>query len=832
MAMLDLGNLKVAIQLDATQANTNLDDFNSKLGKSGQEATVQWDKVGSSLSRIGGNMTKYLTLPLLAMATASVKLASDLDETMNKVNTIFGGSSGAVEQWATGSINSMGLAKQSALDMVATFGDLGSSMGLTTAENIKMSTALVQTASDLASFKNISIERAQSALMGIYTGETEALKSLGVVMTEANLEQFAMAEGLSKTYKEMTQTEKTMLRYQYVVKATSNAQGDFAKTGGSTANQSRMITENLKELGAQFGAVLAPAINQALQTINGFLQGLQSLTPEQQKVIAVVALTVASIGPLLSAFGSLITTVQAVSTAMVALNISTGGVLAIVGLVATAIGLLGASLLTSSSHAEQTTEKMDTLGKILNTTKEEADGLGQSIEEMPDNKDISINANTETAQTNVTNLSTDVDNLQKLDRNLLLTVDTTDAQANVQGLASAVVGLLDENGPFRKEAKEMKGTIDEITNDLIGLHQNATGTYLILVKTWFQSGQITMEQAVSLGKSAIAQHKEYADSVKNDSNAMKEVITSNSDESLKVFFGMGDGINYAGSSAKNAKEGFQELEYVLKNNVGGADGAKQSADNFSKLLDKEATDSANKYRDAVHSYNEKLKEARDASNEAKTAVDEAIPVRQKEAEALAYLTNIIGTGVDKYTALQMAEEKFGKETMDSVKTALDEKGGIYELSYDDLYTMAQQHFDDVKALQAEKNGGYMTIEQEYNDKREELQQELADNVLAINQSFTKEDLDNYKKYCADNGIVLDQHALNILDTMSEMQEGIRSGQKNAYDIMDTELDVLIESYDLKYKNEVDGIKKDAEVGFTAIGVAMSGGILIVFPLSK
>ena len=123
--------------------------------------------------------------------------------------------------------------------MAALFGDMGTAMGQTPAEAAKMSESLVGLAGDLASFKNIGIEEAQTALKGIFTGEGESLKSLGVVMQDSTLEAYAMATGQKKAYDEMTQAEKVALRYAYVMDATKNAQGDFARTSGGTANQLR-----------------------------------------------------------------------------------------------------------------------------------------------------------------------------------------------------------------------------------------------------------------------------------------------------------------------------------------------------------------------------------------------------------------------------------------------------------------------------------------------------------------------------------------------------------------------------------------------------------------
>jgi hypothetical protein len=202
-------------------------------------------KFGENMANVGAKMTTFVTLPLLAAAGASFKLASDMEETTNKINVAFGDSAAQVFAWSETSIEQMGLAGQSALDAAALFGDMATSMGFSQESAAGMSMNLTQLGADLASFKNIPIEQAMTALNGVFTGETESMKMLGVVMTETNLEAFALAQGIEKSVSEMTQAEKISLRYAFVMENTKNAQGDFARTSEGAANQMRMFQESL-----------------------------------------------------------------------------------------------------------------------------------------------------------------------------------------------------------------------------------------------------------------------------------------------------------------------------------------------------------------------------------------------------------------------------------------------------------------------------------------------------------------------------------------------------------------------------------------------------------
>jgi hypothetical protein len=299
--------------------NLNTSDFDRESAKAKSKLSGLGDgfqAVGDKLSNVGKSMTIGVTLPIVAGAALAVKAASDLGETINKVTVAFGDSSQEVLDFGKTTLKSIGVAKATALDAAALFGDMATSMGLNTKEAAKMSMSLVKLAGDLASFKNISYEQAQIALAGIFTGETESLKRLGIVMTEVNLEQFALSQGIKKNIRDMTQAEKVNLRYAYVMSVTKNAQGDFARTSQSTANQIRYTNERVKELSAEFGEKLLPITGQLLEQLNKLLDVFSKLSPAQQDMAIKGAGLLAALGPMLfivgklvSGFGSLVSVV-------------------------------------------------------------------------------------------------------------------------------------------------------------------------------------------------------------------------------------------------------------------------------------------------------------------------------------------------------------------------------------------------------------------------------------------------------------------------------------------------------------------------------------------
>lgn len=307
-----VGSLFYDLDLDDTgfkqglaNVDTHLKGFSDKMGA-----------VGSKMTDVGKKATLGITLPIVGAFGFAVKSASDLNETMNKVDVAFGQNSAEVKAWANTSLASMGLAKQSALDATSLFGDMATSMGLNTGEASKMSMGLTGLGADLASFKNISFERAQTALAGVYTGETEALKGLGIVMTQANLASFAQSQGITKSMDEMSQAELVTLRYNYVMDKTKNAQGDFARTADGTANRTRVMQEQFKETSATLGQNLLPVANQLIEWVTKLTEKFTNLSPEQQKMVLLIGGIVAVIPPLLVGLGMLVTAIGTISGAL------------------------------------------------------------------------------------------------------------------------------------------------------------------------------------------------------------------------------------------------------------------------------------------------------------------------------------------------------------------------------------------------------------------------------------------------------------------------------------------------------------------------------------
>lgn len=240
----------------------------SKLGSvmSGAFSTA----LGFGIAQMAGQMVQSL----ITVCDQAIELASDMDEVQNVVDTAFGSMAYKCEEFADIAIDQFGMSKLSAKQTASTYMAMAKSMGLSMDAASDMAIETAKLTGDVASFYNISTDLASVKLKSIFTGETETLKDLGVVMTEVNLQQYALQKGITKSYSAMSQAEKVSLRYNFVMDSLADAQGDFARTSDSWANQTRVLSERFKELLSILGGGLIRVLTPVVQLINNILSAL------------------------------------------------------------------------------------------------------------------------------------------------------------------------------------------------------------------------------------------------------------------------------------------------------------------------------------------------------------------------------------------------------------------------------------------------------------------------------------------------------------------------------------------------------------------------------
>ena len=349
--MATLSSLIVSLLLDASRFDADLRSNVEKLQDVGRRVSA----IGAGISSVGRGMTMGLTLPIVGAGVAAVAAASNLEETINKVNVVFGESASVVQAWAETAATSLGQSRQQALDAAGTFGNLFTSMDMGRPIAADMSTGLVTLASDLASFNNIDPTEATTALRAGLVGEVEPLRRLGVNLNAATIAAQAMEMGLVDLSVDMTAVQgltldlekaqladteaiakwgegsiqardsaqklaeiqerlnqatqgaqevltpaqKAQAAYALIMEQTKNAQGDFIRTSDGLANSQRILKAQVVDAAGAIGTDLLPVAKELVVGLQGLIEKFASLDPEQRKTILTILGIAAAAGPLL-----------------------------------------------------------------------------------------------------------------------------------------------------------------------------------------------------------------------------------------------------------------------------------------------------------------------------------------------------------------------------------------------------------------------------------------------------------------------------------------------------------------------------------------------------
>ena len=230
------------------------------------------------LTKLGGLLaTVFSVRAITNFSKEAIQLGSDLQEVQNVVDVTFSTMNQQVNDFAKSAMHTAGLSETMAKRYTGTFGAMAKSFKFTEEDAFAMSATLTQLTGDVASFYNLSQDAAYTKLKAVFTGETESLKDLGVVMTQTALDEYALQQGMSKTTAQMSEQEKVALRYKFVLEQLSGASGDFSRTSGSWANQTRLLTLQFDQLKATIGQGLINALTPVLRVINTLIARLQVL---------------------------------------------------------------------------------------------------------------------------------------------------------------------------------------------------------------------------------------------------------------------------------------------------------------------------------------------------------------------------------------------------------------------------------------------------------------------------------------------------------------------------------------------------------------------------
>lgn len=265
----NVGSVDFELLLNSNPFNKGIKDTTNTIKSSGIE---------NSLKKIGKlAVAAFSVKAIVNFGKECIDLGSDLTEVQNVVDVTFGSLNTEVNRFAENAITQFGLGQTVTKKYVGTFGAMAKAFNFSNKEALAMSETLTGLTGDVASFYNLSSDEAYTKLKSVFTGETETLKDLGVVMTQNALDQYALANGYGKTTSKMSEQEKVALRYKFVLDKLNIANGDFARTSDSWANQTRVLGLRFNELKATLGQGFINIFAPIVKGINMVLSKLQVL---------------------------------------------------------------------------------------------------------------------------------------------------------------------------------------------------------------------------------------------------------------------------------------------------------------------------------------------------------------------------------------------------------------------------------------------------------------------------------------------------------------------------------------------------------------------------
>jgi hypothetical protein len=365
----------------ADKASSTLKAVKSAMGDMGAaapQATKAVSGLGDAMKEIG-KMVGIASVAAGVYAAVgairgAVTSASDLAETVSKVGVVFGTQADAVKKFAETSDSALGMTKNAALAAAGTYGNLFRSMDMTEAASAGMSIGLVQLASDLASFNNMDPSLVLDKLRAGLTGESEPLKSLGVNINETIIKTKALEMGLYSGTGALTASTKATASYALIMEQTKLAQGDFARTSSGLANQQRILSAMMGDLGASIGTKLLPTVTTLvgalIDLLNGPLPALGDFIKNNTgPILAGLAVIVSA--QVIPALGTLTSvTIPAAIGALTTFALAFGPVLVAAALVAGGVALVGRAIdegnAREAQHRDELAKTADRLGEAGN----------------------------------------------------------------------------------------------------------------------------------------------------------------------------------------------------------------------------------------------------------------------------------------------------------------------------------------------------------------------------------------------------------------------------------------------------------------------------------
>lgn len=445
----ELAALYIKLQAQTDQLQADLKKVESRFEKTAHKA----DQLAKKTQAIGKELSAKLTLPLLAAGAASIKMASDAEESANKFNVVMGSAADETRAKLEELTATIPLTRAEMEGMAGGIQDMLVPMGVARTQAAGMSADMVQLAGDLASFNNVGTTQVLEAMQSALAGSSEPMRRFGVDTREARLQALALSQGLVAQGEKLDNTSRALAVLAAIQADSTDAMGDAARTVDSTANSFRFLVRDTKELAIQLGQVLIPMIQPLVDQLRDAVERVKGMSDEQRKLAVAFGLAAAAAGPLLVALGSVVGSVLKLSVAIKALHASLGPA----GWVILGVGALATAFTAMSSTARDNSAAL----------KEAADGMSELGEAATKATLENLNAALLQAQANLAKLkaeaeSTDVTGAMGVQRGAA-DAEVTAAQRQVDELATLITAASQRWVELGDAAKDANSDIAEST---------------------------------------------------------------------------------------------------------------------------------------------------------------------------------------------------------------------------------------------------------------------------------------------------------------------------------------------------------------------------------
>lgn len=817
------GNATDDLKTDTKELKKEIGNAEKSVSSFGDvfKANILSDVIISGVRRLAEGFVDF--------ARQGIELASSLSEVQNVVDVTFGQDAGIINEWSKNAAESFGLSELAAKQYTGTLGAMLKSSGLASESVLKMSQDLTGLAGDLASFYNLDIQTAFEKIRSGISGETEPLKQLGIDMSVANMEAFALAQGIEKAWKNMSQAEKAQLRYSYLLQQTADAQGDFVRTSDSLANQQRIAQLNMQNLSAQLGKELLPVVNEILTEFNEKVPDISDKVEAFGKIIVnVIDFAAENSDEILVFAGSLATlkggfeianTVNTFSTAIKTAGAAMGGTAAaatalaaplgafaiIAGTAVLAIDQLKESQEGAKKKAEESTEAYEEQKQIVSELETELNDIGKKIDDLQKKGTLTITEEQELINLQQQNKELEFQ-LELEERLLEIKKETAESDsvaalmsddANSQGSIKHIESWI---AKYKEYGESIKNTQDNYNQAVINGDEYMMQYYADGIKTMQAQQKVYEEYALTALNDAIAINNEFT-ATTEEGIAAKQAVADISKEVAKLF-----GITLSTTQQNTANVSYM-AEYYKR--MGEAEAAGRKSFLESRKLDDEALeeglkDLEKKYathqftdsqgnKDEARYMAERKKYLEEHVNESSEIwwkyYDEIADYEKKSAEA-------------SRTASEKAAEEAEKAKVEYVKSAWDKITRLRERG-----TIDEDKEYELKAQ----------IVKQYCDENEDTWNEyydwLYDFVKTREEELTEEQVDAWEKNSKELAESLSDRYEDLVDRKKKVKQDLLNidlsetvKDKDGKDItVLTDLNEEIKKIN-KYKNSLQKLK--------------------------